>query len=226
MKSQIIRQSTVVVFLCSACILAKKQRPREHAQTAEALAKVSMSGALIPPEMAKAYLELVPSKIAEIDKRQKRSNLPMDVPPVLGKAVVSVPKEHRTDVEWTIRLTVPKVTWDVIGEMVPKRQWPELKVDVEETTLTLNMGGPFQLAPSRVVDMKGKVLTQAQTAKRLKTETPVLVSVSGRMPDAYYLQLTKSDALIVILGPRDGCPAPKLLPSRAAPAVETGKTKK
>ena len=49
---------------------------------------------------------------------------------------------------------------------------------------------------------------------RLAKETPVLVSVTGEMPDAYYLQLTNPDALIVILGPRDGFPAPELLPAK------------
>ena len=29
------------------------------------------------------------------------------------------------------------------------------------------------------------------------------MSVTGGMPDAYFLQLTKDDALIIILGPRD-----------------------
>lgn len=43
---------------------------------------------------------------------------------------------------------------------------------------------------------------------------PVLVSVSGEMPDAYFLQLTKPDALILILGPRDGYPAPEFLPAK------------
>jgi hypothetical protein len=57
--------------------------------------------------------------------------------------------------------------------------------------------------PSRVVTLQGNDLSRDQVLERLKKETPVLLSVTGRMPDAHYLQLTKEDSLIVILGPRD-----------------------
>lgn len=147
--------------------------------------------------------------------------LPGDVPPVLATAVASAPEPERGDSQWEIRLTLPRVAWEVVGKMIAKRQWPELKVIVEKETLTLRMGGPSQLAPSRVVDIQGKELGRGQVLKRLAAETPVLVSVSGRMPDAYYLQLTRPEAFIVLLGPRDGRPAPELLPSKAPPAAKT-----
>lgn len=146
--------------------------------------------------------------------------LPKDVPPVVGTAVVTDPGKDGEDSEWTIRLTVPRITWEVVGEVVPKKEWPELKAEVAKGTLTLRLGGPSALAPSRVVDLDGKDLSRQQIVKRLEHESPVLVSLSGRMVDPYYLPLTKADALIVILGPRDGYPAPELWPAKKESAAE------
>jgi hypothetical protein len=139
--------------------------------------------------------------------------LPKDVPPVLGYAVVSDPGTGTEMSEWKIRLSVPRIAWEVVGEVVPKSQWPELKADIQLSTLTLRIGGPSALSPSRVLDLQGNELSRDQVLERLSRETPVLVSVSGRMPEAYFLQLTKPDALIVVLGPRDGAPSPQFLPA-------------
>ena len=97
--------------------------------------------------------------------------------------------------------------------MIPKRAWPQLETSVAIETRKLVFGGPSQLRESEVVDIRGKTLGRAEVLERLKEETPVLVSVSGEMVDGYYLQLTKPDAVIIILGPRDGSPAPELLPA-------------
>ena len=145
--------------------------------------------------------------------------LPKDVPPMLGTAVVCDPGKEG-DSEWKIQLTLPKVAWEVVGEMVPKKTWPELKTEVKKATLTLRMGGPSQLAPSKIVGLKGKELNRDVVLKRLGKEAPVLVSVSGRMPDSYYLQLTNPEALVVILGARDGYPAPDLLPAKKAATIK------
>jgi hypothetical protein len=64
-----------------------------------------------------------------------------------------------------------------------------------------------------VVDLNGTELNREQILERLSKETPVLVSVSGRMPDPFFLQLTRPGALIVVLGPRDGAPSPQMLPA-------------
>lgn len=141
------------------------------------------------------------------------AKIPKDVPPVMGSAVVGK-AEADAKGEWTIRLTVPKVRWEVVGEVVPKKSWPELRAEVEPETRTLLMDGPSQLAPSRIVNVLGKELPRGEIVKRLAKETPVLVSLSGEMVDPYYLQLTREDALIVILGPRDGMPAPAWLPAK------------
>jgi hypothetical protein len=147
--------------------------------------------------------------------------LPEDVPPVIGTAVV-IPSQSpnpRDYDEWSIRLVVPKIAWEVIGERRPKREWPEFKVVVEEATLTLSMGyhPATQLsenAQNRIVDLKGRRLNRDEARKRLEGNTPVLVSVSGRMPDPYFLQCTRNDALIVVLG-TPASPAPDLLPRPA-----------
>jgi hypothetical protein len=163
--------------------------------------------------------------------------LPKGVPPVVGTAVAMdspIALDGKSE-QWTVKLTVPKVVWNVAGEKQPKREWPEFKVDVQEAVLTLSMGyhpatqlGEF--AQNRIVDLNGRRLTRAEAMKNLKSETPVLVSVSGRMPDPFYLQCTKPDALIVILG-IDYSPAPELLPQKqeanSVPQTQPGdRTKK
>ena len=156
------------------------------------------------------------------------AELPKDVPPVVGTAIVSDDSEA-----WAVEVSIPKVTWEVVGEERPKVEWPRFKVDVKEAALTLSMAYPraTQMAEhlqNRVVDLKGKRLDRDDALKRLKQKTPVLVSVSGRMPDAFYLQCTKPDTLIVILGIPNS-PAPGILPQprqAAATATEDRRTKK
>lgn len=144
--------------------------------------------------------------------------LPKSVPPLLGVAVVTNSGDTGKFSEWQIELSIPRIRWEVVGEMIPKKNWPELKTEVETVVLTLQMGGPSQLAESRVVDVKGKELTREQVANRLAKETPVLVSASGQVPDPYFLQLTNPDAIVIVLGPRDGSPAPELLPAKREPS--------
>ncbi len=148
--------------------------------------------------------------------------LPKDVPPVLGTAITSNDSDR-----WAVQVTVPKITWKVVGERRPKIEWPEFQVNVEEVVLQLLMDShPATQLPDesqhRIVDLKGKRLKRDDAAKRLNEETPVLISVSGRMPDAFYLQCTKADTLIVILGIPDS-PAPQLLPHET---TTDGRTKR
>jgi hypothetical protein len=137
--------------------------------------------------------------------------LPKDVPHVIGTAIVSDSSD-----KWAIEVAIPKITWEVVGERRPKREWPEFKVSVQEIVLTLSMAYPpaTQLADNaqnRIVDMNGRRLSRAEAIEFLEAKTPVLVSVSGKMPDPFYLQCAKPDSLIVILGIPD-FPAPQLLP--------------
>jgi len=142
--------------------------------------------------------------------------LPKDVPPVIGTAVAIASSTSGDDGQWSIRLVVPKVAWEVVGEERPKIEWPEFNVTVEEAVLKLPMKyhPATQLsdnAQNRILDLTGRRLTREESEKRLVSNTTVLVSVSGRMPDPFYLQCTKPDTLIVVLG-IPACPAPELLP--------------
>lgn len=137
--------------------------------------------------------------------------VPTDVPPVVGTAIMADDSET-----WAVQLTIPKITWKVAGQRRPKMEWPELQVNVEEAVLQLSMGyhPATQLSEqsqNRLVDLKGRRLKRDEAVKRLKDKTPVLISVSGRMPDAFHLQCTMPDTLIVILGIPDS-PAPQFLP--------------
>jgi len=139
---------------------------------------------------------------------------PKDVPPVVGTAITTSDSEA-----WSVQLMVPTVNWKVVGEQQPKREWPKLEVDVAEAVLKLSLDydAATQLSEDsqkRIVDLKGRRLNRDEVEARLKERTPVLISVSGRMPDAFYLQCTKADTLIVILGLQDS-PAPHLLPRDA-----------
>jgi hypothetical protein len=135
------------------------------------------------------------------------------VPPILGTAAVIDGGAADTASAWRIRVAIPTIRWQIVGEIEPKTRWPGLITEVEENTLTLEMGGRSALRESRLVRLDGTQLTRAQAVERLARKTPVLVSVSGEMPDPYFLQLARADTLIVILGPRDGAPAPSLLPA-------------
>jgi hypothetical protein len=132
---------------------------------------------------------------------------------------------------WSIDVTIPIAAWEVVGSTHPKVEWPKLKVDVNQAELNLKMGyGPAeQIAEQRqnqIVDLKGRRLKRDEALSRLSEKTPVLISVSGQMPDSFYLQCTKSDTLIVILG-IPHLPAPHLLPhpAKAASATDSGSNK-
>lgn len=139
---------------------------------------------------------------------------PKSVPPLIGMARF-VPSDAGTDSsQWHVKLVVPVIRWKVEGEIVPKKRWPELETNVKNTDLVLSVGGPSPLSESRFVSVKGEELTREDVARRLAKETPVLISVNGKMPEQFYLQLTNPDAVVVILGARDGYPAPELLPAQ------------
>ena len=156
-------------------------------------------------------VSLVPSWLTSA---QESVALPKDVPPVVATAITPSDSE-----KWVVQLTIPKVTWKLVGAVRPKIEWPEIQVDVEETVLTLSLDYPRETALSdaaqnRIVDLKGRRLNRDEAERRLKDKTPVLVSVSGRIPDAFYLQCSRPDTLIVILGLGDS-PAPRFLPHEA-----------
>ena len=170
---------------------------------------------------------------------------PKHVPPVMGTAVVSDPggfvSRDGIDFErYDISLTLPRIAWQVVyspqieaeveprksgrsGAMQGPERWPQLKAEVELVTIVLRINDRPRLVQSCVKDIGGKQLRRHQVLKQLEKETPVLVSLSGSMPDPYFLQLTKPDAMIVILGPGDGYPAPEYLPAIKVSSTPIGK---
>jgi hypothetical protein len=135
-------------------------------------------------------------------------SFPKTLPPIFGTAVAKSKGE-----ELTIAISYPQKRWQFTGEIVPKKEWPDLKVETERVSQQLVLGGPSQLAESKVLDATGKELNYAEIAKRLAQQTPVLIAIDGKFPASYYLQLVKPDAVIIQLGPRDGAPAASALPA-------------
>ena len=144
---------------------------------------------------------------------------PTDVPPIVGSAI-AIP-DNDSDY-YSVRLTVPKIRWFVVGERRPKLEWPTLKVTAESTTLELlifndrsesaSLSQLSENVQSRIVNLNGKRLSSKEVLKRLKSSKAVLISVSGKMPNAYHLQTTKPDTMIAILGISADMPRPNLLP--------------
>jgi len=144
---------------------------------------------------------------------------PTDVPPIVGSAI-AIP-DNDSDY-YSVRLTVPKTRWFVVGERRPKLEWPTLKVTAESTTLELlifndrsesaSLSQLSENSQSRIVNLNGKRLSSKEVLKRLKSSKAVLISVSGKMPNAYHLQTTKPDTMIAILGISADMPRPNLLP--------------
>ena len=144
---------------------------------------------------------------------------PTDVPPIVGSAIAIA--DNDSDY-YSVRLTVPKIRWFVVGERRPKLEWPTLKVTAESTTLELlifndrsesaSLSQLSENVQSRIVNLNGKRLSSKEVLKRLKSSKAVLISVSGKMPNAYHLQTTKPDTMIAILGISADMPRPNLLP--------------
>lgn len=134
---------------------------------------------------------------------------PKTLPPVVATAVTKINGEMLT-----IAVNYPQPRWELMGEVVPKEKWPTLNVEIERKSQELVLGGPSALAESKVVDLNGKELSRDEIAKRLAQQTLVLIAVDGKFPSTYYLTLLKPETLIIQLGPRDGAPAPSMLPAQ------------
>lgn len=131
---------------------------------------------------------------------------PVGLAPLVGIAA-ALPKDADDSraYAWSLRLRVPKVVWEIVGEERPKLEWSGIKADVEMVTLEVQMGysESTQLAEqgqNRLVDLEGRRLTREEAFKRLGEGGTVLVSVSGEMPDPFYLECSKPDTLIVLFG--------------------------
>lgn len=143
---------------------------------------------------------------SELEDKKRALTAPKGVAPLTGMAIaLSQDAAESANHEWSLRLTLPKVMWEIVGIERPKSEWTKIKADVEMRTLELPMAYPMatqlaEVSQNRLVDLRGKRLDRAEALKRLGENAPILVSVSGEMPDPFYLQCVKPETLIVLIG--------------------------
>ena len=142
---------------------------------------------------------------------------PKGMPPLVGMAR-ALPKDadDSRKYAWSLELSVPKVIWEITGKGRPmfgrpQSEWTKIEQDVQMKTFSVPMGysggGPNEPmtalsegAQNRLVDLDGKRLSREEALKRLSGNAPVLVSITGEMPDPFYLQCSKPDSLIFLFG--------------------------
>lgn len=152
--------------------------------------------------------------ITAVARGEDKIGLPQDIAPVIGMATAK-PITERTEGEYQIELVLPAVQYDIVHRVIDLGKTAILDdVETETTpiTRTLFFGGSSQIPDSRVVDTAGNELTKNSVLERLQNPTAVLVSISGKKVDPYYLQLVKDDTIIIMLGRRDGKGDSELLP--------------
>ena len=155
---------------------------------------------------------LTGSAAADSDPASKPSDgaeqlaTPKGLPPLAGVAVALLKNPPEPEgYAWSIRLSVPKVEWEIVGKERPKFEWTKVEAHVELITMDIAMGYAeatqlSEKAQDRIVDLSGRRLGREEAQKRLASNTPVLVSVSGEMPDSFYLQCVKPETLVVLFG--------------------------
>ena len=122
----------------------------------------------------------------------------------MAKARPGTPGSVREYV-WLLDLHLPRLRWEIVEKDFIKPLLISVESDVEMVTLSLEMGysRSTQLpegGQNRILDMNGRRLGRDEALERLENETPVLVCVSGEVPDPFYLQCAKPDTLIVVFG--------------------------
>ena len=111
------------------------------------------------------------------------------------------------------------MTARLTDKVVPKRKWPRIDLTVErkEIRIVLDPDSPSQLPGSTFFTARGDPVPGGEVLKRLKKGGPILLSITGKKVDPYYLQVVQPKTLVFVLGPRDGAPDLDLLP-RVAPS--------
>jgi len=92
--------------------------------------------------------------------------------------------------------------------------WNEFQVSSRRSSRILVFESSSQIPDSRIVDVDGKPIPWEILLERLKTENPVLVSVSGKMVDPFYLSVVNRDVVLILLSRKDGMGNIKYLPGR------------
>lgn len=145
--------------------------------------------------------------------------LPGDIPPVIGMAIAA--KSSKVpETGYQLEIVFPVVTYEIEsgdGNLGKVAKQDVVVSEVRSVTRTLDFETNRQIQDSKVVDIDGAPLDMETVLRRLKKRTPILVSVSGRMIDPYYLQLANPEAVIVILSGEDGRGDWSLLPTPKNP---------
>ena len=152
--------------------------------------------------------------LATVAHSQDKVQVPQDVPPVVGMAL-SMELSDDPEAHYQVELVMPSIRYKIVPRENRKGKvasWNQVVANAKSSTRVLKFGTPSQIPDSRIVDINGKELSAKSILKRLENRSPVLVSVSGRMVDPYYLQLAKKDVVIIILSRRDGMGDSSLLP--------------
>jgi len=162
--------------------------------------------------------------VAALAQGEDKIALPKDIAPVVGMATAK-PITDKSEGEYQIELVLPAVQYDIVHRVIDLGKTAILDdVVTEATPITriLSFEGSSQIPDSMVVDTAGNHLTKTSILERLRTPTAVLVSISGKKVDPYYLQLVKDDAIIIMLGRRDGKGDSELLPKdvTVSPIIE------
>ena len=141
--------------------------------------------------------------------------LPRDIPPVIGMATAKALPDVTVDGRYQITLVVPSIAYEIVSRerrLGKLAVWDEVVAEVQSATRIIQLESASQIPDSRFVDIAGQQLSGDTILRRLAKQTPVLVSVSGRMVDPYYLQLLRKDTIIVLLSRKDGQGDRALLP--------------
>lgn len=145
---------------------------------------------------------------------QDQIALPRDIPPVLAMATAKTSTDL-VDGRYQITLAVPSIAYDIVHREVRMGKlavWDEVATKTQLDTRVIKLESSSQIPDSRFVDTTGKQLDGETILRRLTKQTPVLISISGRMVDPYYLQLLKEDTILILLSRKDGKGDRTLLP--------------
>jgi len=145
--------------------------------------------------------------LAQVRKDAKAQPLPKDaagkgpaiksVPPVIGRAVID--SEGRVVLRKPVSYYQPRTQYakDTSGQgFVPVTNY-ELAITEQVTR--------YDLKDVAATDVNGKPVDPKTLAKRLRTETAVLIAAAGKEVDPYYLTVVREGTIILAL-PNGGQP--------------------
>ena len=147
--------------------------------------------------------------LSSVAKSQNEASLPRDIPPVVAVATAKANNNGQA-AAYRIDLVIPAIRYEIVRRQLNANSntktadFNEVVTQVKPMSRVLRFQTLSQIPDSKVVDVAGKPLDTQTVLQRLQQPTPVLVSVSGKMVDPYYLQLINKDAVIIVLSRKDG----------------------